>query len=98
MQFTVVAIDYIAEVLAYFSKLLIYYYLKDRSKQNVAAKLKINPYFVNDYAEASSNYKPTRVAEIITILRDYDMRSKGFRGDTTPAGELLKEMVFKILH
>ena len=82
----------------YFSKLLIYYYLKDRSKQNVAAALKINPYFVSDYAEAARRYKATKVAQIISILREYDMRSKGYNGDTTAEGELLKEMVFKILH
>lgn len=88
----------ISSLYYYFSKLLIFYYLKDRSRQNVATVLKINPYFVNDYVEAASNYRPTRVAEIISILRDYDMRSKGYEGDTTSAGNLLKELIFKILH
>ena len=73
-------------------------YLKDKSKGSVAAALKINPFFTSDYMEAAKRYKPTKVAEIITILREYDMRSKGYGGDTTSAGNLLKELIFKILH
>jgi len=88
----------ISSLYYYFSKLLVLYYLKDRSRQNVASVLKVNPFFVNDYLEAARNYRPARVAEIISILRDYDMRSKGYEGDSTSAGNLLKELIFKILH
>ena len=88
----------ISSLYYYYSKLLIYYYLPDKSKGSVAAALKINPFFASDYMEAAKRYKPTKVAEIITILREYDMRSKGYGGDTTSAGNLLKELIFKILH
>lgn len=83
---------------SFFSKLLGYYYLKDKSKAAVASQLKVNPYFVDKYQMAAKNYTGVKVAQIISILREYDMKSKGFGNTGTPDGELLQEMVFKILH
>lgn len=82
----------------FFSKLLIYHYTKDKSRQNLAATLKINPFFVKDYEIAARNYSATSLVGIISLLREYDMRSKGYNGNTVPEGELLRELIFKILH
>ncbi|MEN8158227.1 MAG: DNA polymerase III subunit delta [Bacteroidota bacterium] len=88
----------ISSLYYYFTKLLLIHYIKDRSKQNVAATLKVNPYFVKDYESAAKRYSAAKVVDIISQLRTYDMRSKGYNGNTTPAGELLRELLFKILH
>ncbi|MBN1131855.1 MAG: DNA polymerase III subunit delta [Bacteroidales bacterium] len=88
----------ISSLYYYFLKLLKYYYVKDRSQKNLAALFNVNPYFVSGLVEAAKRYKPVKLVEIISILREYDMRSKGFNGDTTSSGSLLKEMIFKILH
>ena len=82
----------------FFSKLLLFHYTKDKSKQNLAATLKVNPFFVKDYEAAAKRYSATRLVEIISLLRSYDMRSKGYDGNTTPASELTRELIFKILH
>lgn len=82
----------------YFSKLLAYYYLTDKSKGNVASQLKINPFFVSDYQTGARNFSGVKVAQIISLLREYDMKSKGFGNVNTPPEELLQEMVYKILH
>ena len=88
----------IASLYYFFSKLLLIHYLKDRSRQNVASALKVNPFFVQEYEAASRRYSATRLVEIISLLRTYDMRSKGYDGDTTDAGELQRELIYKILH
>jgi DNA polymerase-3 subunit delta len=88
----------ISSLYFYFSKLLMYHYIKDKTKQNITSTLKINPYFIREYESAARRYPATRLVDIISLLREYDMRSKGFGGDTTPGGELLKELTFKILH
>ncbi len=88
----------ISSLYYYFTKLLLIHYIKDRSRQNVAATLKVNPYFVQDYEAASRRYSAAKLVDIISLLRTYDMRSKGYNGNTTPAGELLRELIFKILH
>ena len=82
----------------HFSKVLIYHMLKDKSKESVAAKLKINPYFVTDYKSAAQNFPATKTVQVINLLREYDMKSKGWGGNTSSDGELLKELLLKILY
>lgn len=88
----------ISSLYFYFSKLLLLHYTKDRSRQNVASVLRINPYFVPEYEAAAKRYPASKLVEILGLLRTYDMRSKGFDGNSLPAGALLKELNFKILH
>src|SRR3546814_18976890 len=80
------------------SKLVVLHSLKDRSRQGIVSALKVNPYFVGEYQQADANYPPRQVWDIISILRDYDMRSKGVKktGNTT-ARVRRKEMIYKIL-
>ncbi|MCD4709935.1 MAG: DNA polymerase III subunit delta [Bacteroidales bacterium] len=82
----------------FFSKLLLFHYTRDKSRQNMAATLKVNPFFVKNYESAAKRYSAAKLVEIISLLRIYDMRSKGYDGNTTPEGELTRELVFKILH
>jgi DNA polymerase-3 subunit delta len=84
---------------AFFSKVLIYYWIKDKSRDNVARQLGIrSSFFVKDYVEAARNYNANKVIDIICLLREYDLKSKGYRGTTIEPGDLLKELIFKILH
>lgn len=88
----------LSSLYGYFSKVMILHYLKDKSDKSIAAELRVHPYFVKDYKRAASLYKPGKVARIISWLREYDLKSKGVDNQSTPDGELLKELVFKILH
>jgi len=88
----------IASLFGFFSKLLTYHYLTDKSKNNIAAVLKVNPYFVKDYENSATIYNVSKTVHIISLLRTFDMRSKGYGDSGTEPGELLKEMVFRILH
>lgn len=88
----------IASLFSYFSKLLTYHYLTDKSKNNVAAILKINPFFVKDYELSASKYDISKTVLVISLLRTYDMKSKGYGDLSTEPGDLLKELVYKILH
>jgi len=88
----------VASLFGFFSKLLQYHYLTDKSKNNVAAALKVNPFFVKDYESAAVKYNVAKTVQIISLLRTYDMRSKGFGDAGTEPGELLRELVYRILH
>lgn len=88
----------ISSIFSFFSKLLAFHALTDKSKANVAAALKVNPYFVKDYELAASKYNINQTIRIISFLRAYDLRSKGFEDPGTDQGDLLKELIFKILH
>ncbi len=88
----------IASLFSYFSKLLLFHSLKDKSKNNVAAVLKINPFFVKEYEKGAQNFNAAKVVSIISLLRAYDLRSKGVGDAGTDQGDLLKELMFLILH
>lgn len=82
----------------FFQKVLIYHTLNDKSKHNVAKILKINPYFVKDYQLAAKYYGKRKCMSILSDIRKYDMRCKGLDNNSVSDGELLKELLFKILH
>jgi DNA polymerase-3 subunit delta len=88
----------ISSLFSYFTKVLTYHYLTDKSKNNVASVLKINPFFVKDYETTAARYSVKKTVEIIGLLRTYDMRSKGYGDLSTTPGDLLKELIYKILH
>ncbi len=88
----------ISVVFNFFANLLLYHSLKDKSQMNVAAELKINPYFVRDYQQAARNYNTGKTLQIIGDLRRADAQSKGFGNVSANDAEILKELVFRILH
>jgi len=88
----------IASLFGFFSKLLTFHYLTDKSKNNVAAVLKVNPFFVREYENSALKYNVPKTMQIISLLRTYDMKSKGFGDGGTEPGDLLKELIFRILH
>ena len=81
----------------FFSQLLHFHGLHDKNPRNVASALKINPYFVNEYVLAARNFPMKKVSSIVSILRDFDVKSKGVNSNAVPQGDLLKELLVKIL-
>ena len=89
----------ISSLYHFYSKVLVYHFIKNKSdRRSVAATLKVNPYFVGDYEKTAKQYNPKKTVEIFSMLREYDLKSKGFNNVSTSQGELLKELVYKILH
>jgi len=83
---------------SFFVQLLQYHGLKDKNPKNVAALLKVNPYFLKDYDVALRNYPMKKVSKIVTLLRDIDVKSKGVGANSLPQHELLKEMLVGIFN
>ena len=83
----------------YFTKLMKYhFYAPKSSEKELAVILGVHPYFLKDYRVAAQNYTKAKLARIFGYLKDYDLRSKGVGNVSISDGELLKELVFKILH
>lgn len=87
----------LAVLFNFFTKLMIYQTLKDKSRSNVAAKLKVNPFFIKEYQMAAQVYPLRKTTQIISMLRDIDMKAKGVgaTGNVTES-ELMTELVYKI--
>jgi len=88
----------LSQLFKFFSDLMIYHYLSDKSPAAVAAELKINPYFVKDYQKASQAFGAWKTMNIISSIRETDARYKGIDSNGVDEGELMKELIFKILH
>lgn len=88
----------VANLYPFFVKVMIYHQLAD--KATAASALGVNPYFVKDYATAARNYTIGKLATCIKYLYETDRRSKGIGSNSTITreSELLKEMIFKIIH
>lgn len=83
---------------SYFNKLLAYHYLPDKSQGMVAKALKMNPYFVKETAAAAGQYSRGKLVHIHGLMREYDLKSKGVGNTGADQGELLRELVYKVLN
>ena len=88
----------ITSIYYFFSRLLKYHFLPDKSTRNVASALKIEPFFIREYETAARNYTTARTVRVISLLREYDLKSKGYGNVSTSPGDLLKELIYKIIH
>jgi DNA polymerase-3 subunit delta len=81
----------------FFSQLLHYHGLNDKSPRSVASALKVNPYFVNEYITAARHYPMKKVSAVVSTLREFDVKSKGVGANAIPQGDLLKELLVRIM-
>jgi len=88
----------LAQLFKFFSDLMLYHYLPDKNQSAVAAELKINPYFVKDYQKAAQSFGAWKTMNIISFIRETDARYKGIDNPSTDEADLMKELIFKILH
>jgi DNA polymerase-3 subunit delta len=88
----------VALLFNFFSQLLHFHGLSDKSPRSVASALKINPYFVNEYITAAHNFPMKKVSEVVATLRDFDVKSKGVGANAVPQGDLLKELIVRIFN
>ena len=88
----------ISSLFSYFSKILNYHFLEDKSQNNVASVLQVHPFFVKTYVAAAKSYNIKKLVEIVSILREFDMKTKGFGNVSASPADLQREMIYRILH
>ncbi len=91
----------ISSLHAYFSKVYMLHFLKGSSDAEMVKALDLrSDWFLKEYKLAAARYDRTQTENILHILKEYDLRSKGVDTDTTNTGEeeLMKELFFKMLH
>lgn len=86
------------QMFSFFSQLLQFHGLKDKSKPNVAKALGVNPFFVDEYFTAARNFPMRKVSQIVEVIRDIDVKSKGVGAGSMKEDDMLKEMVYKIFN
>lgn len=83
----------------YFTNLMVAYYAPERTENGVAAYLGLkSPWLAKEYIAGMKAYTGVKVMNIITQIRLCDARSKGIGNVSLSPGELLRELVYFILH
>jgi DNA polymerase-3 subunit delta len=84
----------------FFQNLLIAFYAPNRGdKQSVADFLELKSVWgVNDYMAGMRNYTGKKTLQILSKIRETDTKSKGLDNPNTSAGDLMKELIYYILH
>ncbi len=96
---TVSLFSFLPQLFSFFQNLLIAQFAKDKSDRGVAAELKLSsPWAAKDYIRAMGQYNVTQTMRIIRSIRQVDVKSKGVNNQNTTPGDLMKELIFIILH
>lgn len=83
----------------FFSNLMICYWAPNKTDNGLAQELGLrSPFMAKDYVIALKSYNAFKCMNIISLLRTYDAKGKGVDNPSTPDGQLLKELLYKIMH
>lgn len=91
----------IASLYNYFSKVYQLHFAKNLPEKELIATLQLrSAFFLKDYRDAARNFPPQQAEQAIALLKEYDLKSKGVGYNNTgkPEGELMKELVWRLLH
>ena len=83
----------------FFSNLMLAYYAPEKSEQGIAAFLGLkSPWQSREYLNAMRRYNGVKTMQIIGEIRYTDAKSKGVGNSSLNDSDLLRELIFKILH
>ena len=88
----------ISMLYSYYNKMLRYHLLPDKSNDAIRTVFgNLPPGIIARNVGIANNHSLPQLTKIISILREYDVKSKGVDANSDE-GELLKEMIYKITH
>jgi DNA polymerase-3 subunit delta len=91
-------IPIVAYLYSFFSKLLIASQATDKSEKGLASELKVSPYAVRDYSMALRQYPLPKIIESISSIKEADLRSKGVNTGSGGDGQIIRELVWRLMH
>ncbi len=89
----------LALLFSFFSNLFMAYYAPEKSEAGVAAFLGLkSPWAAKDYINAMRKFSGVKVMQIIHEIRYTDAKSKGVGNNSVTDADLLRELIYMILH
>ncbi len=88
----------LAVLFGFFNKILLVHGSENKTDAGIAKALGVNPFFAKDYTSAAKTFPVQKTINIIRHLHEADLRSKGIMGNSMEDGQIMKELVFQILH
>jgi len=90
-------IPLVAFLYSFFSKLLIASAARVSDERYLVTLLKISPFAAKDYSVALNRYNTMQLINIIGLLKEADLKLKGVNSGSASEGDILKELVFRLL-
>ncbi|MCJ8292139.1 MAG: DNA polymerase III subunit delta [Crocinitomicaceae bacterium] len=88
----------ISNLFNHYSRLMRIHFLQNKSKDSVASSLKVHPFVAGELVNSSKIYNPKKIAANIAVLHEYDLKSKGVGNASFTHGQLMKELIFRLMH
>lgn len=81
-----------------FSQLMRVHFTPNKSREGIASSLGVHPFVAGELLASRQHYDPKKIAAVIALLHEYDLKAKGMGNSQMSSAELLKELVFQILY
>lgn len=91
-------IPVISNTFSHFSRLMKIHFLQNKSKEAVASALRVHPFVASQLINSTKIFNPKKIAANIAVLHEYDLKSKGINNSSFTEGQLMKEMIYRLLH
>ena len=88
----------IGNIFTLFFKLMRLHFATNKSNDALSQVLKIHPFLVKDFVNASKIYPPKMISRNISFLYEYDLKSKGVNNSSFTKADLMKELIYKLMH
>lgn len=83
----------------FFAKIYQLYFVQNQSPAEQVKTLGLrSEWFLKDYVNAHKHFSRAKTEQVISLLKEFDLKSKGVDADNIEDSELMKELIFKILH
>ena len=88
----------LSSLYSYFAKVGLVQEMRGAPERELLSAMKLSSaFFLKEYKLAASNYPPLKLRHIFFLLKEYDMRAKGLNNDNFGEGELLRELVYRMV-
>jgi len=81
----------------YFIQIFQFHSLNNKSDINVASTLGINKFFAKDYHKAAKIYPMKKISSIITLIKNIDLKSKGYGASNNSQQNILNQLIIQIM-
>lgn len=88
----------ISNLFNHYSRLMRIHFLENKSREAIAAAIKVHPFVAGELLSSAKIYNPKKIAANIGVLHEYDLKSKGVGNTSFTHGQLMKELIFRLMH
>jgi len=81
-----------------YQKLFKVHFAQTEDPSKIASLLKVHPFVAKSMVQNKKKHPAKMISRNFSILREYDMLSKGVGTTGIPDSELMKELIYKLLH